>query len=150
MVRRCSLIIPPKSPLSIMKAQIGAPRGGFVYIMELQEVSAQEAAHTLGVSEDTVIRHIKQGKLTGHKREGRWVCLVEAGPGPPKSARADSSGEVVRILEEQVTFLRGQLEASRQAESELRRLIVHMDPGPARRKSLPERVGEWFRGTPND
>jgi len=44
--------------------------------------------------------------------------------------------------------LRGQLEASRQAESELRRLIVHMDPGPARRKSLPERVGEWFRGVP--
>lgn len=80
------------------------------------DVSLTEAAATLNLSPDTIVRRIRTGTLTGHKDAGgRWRVMLPpvAEPAEAGSANAEHNAEVVR--------LRAELDGVRETLAEVRR-----------------------------
>jgi len=76
-------------------------------------VPIAEAAARLGISVDAVRKRIQRGKLTGHKTDSGWtVVWIE-----PDIVQTDvlEPSALVDDLRDQVTYLRNQLDAEREA-----------------------------------
>lgn len=87
-------------------------------------VSISEAAAILGVSQDTIRRRIRQGKLQAEKIGDRWQVEVDLPMQPAASAYADA-------LLAHIAFLETELEA-RRIEVQQLHAIIHRRalPGP--------------------
>lgn len=105
-----------------------------------------EAAARLGVSERTVQKRAREGKLPC-RRDGRRLLVRVCGDDVREESRrvrepdANDGGALVRQLREENAFLRAQLEERTRAEAELRRLLaVHMlPPAPTDQDTDPSR-----------
>jgi hypothetical protein len=96
-----------------------------------QRLTVPEAATVLGVTVDAVRGRVRRGTIDSERdREGTVYVLVDApdpgpsptveGPAGPSSDQATAS--LVGALQEQVSYLRDQLEAERNAHAETRRI----------------------------
>jgi len=129
-------------------------------------VSVIEAAQCLGVSTHTIKRRLKKGELKGEKQATPqgfvWLIEVADDPGAFESAIADGSGaiptatpewtnhyeEVIELLktdleerDQQITFLKEELEARRREVQELHVLLQQAQAAlPAPRGNHP-----WWR-----
>jgi excisionase family DNA binding protein len=107
----------------------------------MQDITIADAAHRLGVSDDTVRRRVKAGDLTARRdAHGRVWIRMEAEPAaatPTESSatapRTPGSDHDVLLstitaerdrLAEHVRFLAEQLDRSTRAQSELRELLA--------------------------
>jgi len=107
-------------------------------------VSITDAATRLGISPDTVRRHIGNGKLTGHQEptaQGfRWQVEVPengADPGPPADpipGPGPTNGEA-EVLRELVATLQGELAAKNGQIQELHVLLQQQAALPAPKES---------------
>jgi hypothetical protein len=91
-----------------------------------------EAALVLGISEGAVRKRVERGKLRAeHDAAGRLIVYLEGGAGAttttdttrdqPRQSRDD---RYTISLEDQVAYLRGQLDQEREANRENRRIIA--------------------------
>jgi hypothetical protein len=114
-------------------------------------VSVAEAARVLGITEGAVRKRVERRKLAAeHAPDGRLIVHLERDttatdttrdrPRPSRDERYTSS------LEEQVEYLRSQLDQEREANRENRRIIAaltsripELEPAPEARES-PETV----------
>jgi excisionase family DNA binding protein len=90
-----------------------------------ERMSVVEAAAWLGVTEDAVRKRIHRGKIRYEQDpDGRyWVYPTEVDKKQERSAESPQD-RLIDNLEEQNRFLRGQLEAEREANRENRRIIA--------------------------
>jgi excisionase family DNA binding protein len=94
-----------------------------------QRMSVSEAADALGISEDAVRSRIKRGTLTSVRGGGR-VFVILGGqrsrdqPIDRPIDRPDESNALTSQMQGEIAYLRGQLEAERQAHAEARRLLM--------------------------
>ena len=92
-------------------------------------MSVSEAADALGISEDAVRSRIKRGTLTSVRGGGR-VFVILGGqrsrdqPSDRPIDRPDESNALTSQMQGEIAYLRGQLEAERQAHAEARRLLM--------------------------
>ncbi len=110
-------------------------------LLRMPELTIADAAHQLGVSDDTIRRRVKSGDLTARRDEhGRlWIRMdAEQATAPPSESRATASRPPDRVrdvllstvtaerdrLAEHVRFLAEQLDRSTRAQSELRELLA--------------------------
>ena len=90
-----------------------------------------EAARILGITEGAVRKRVERGKLASqHTRDGRLLVYLDRDTTAtdttrdrPRQSRDTSEGDdrYIRSLEEQVQYLRAQLEQEREARTEERR-----------------------------
>jgi hypothetical protein len=90
-----------------------------------------EAARILGITEGAVRKRVERGKLASqHTRDGRLLVYLDrdttatdTARDRPRQSRDTSEGDdrYIRSLEEQVQYLRAQLEQEREARTEERR-----------------------------
>ncbi len=96
--------------------------------MGRRRVDLQEAAQLLGVSSEAVRKRAKRGTIpyeTG--RDGKlyvWVDGGETGDYPAGEPPIGDKGELVEALQDQIAFLRRELEAERSAHGETRQLAA--------------------------
>jgi hypothetical protein len=93
-----------------------------------QRASVPQAAQILGITEGAVRKRVERGKLTAERRpDGRLIVYLDsdttdathdATHDKPRQSRSD---RYTRSLEEQVEYLRGQLDQERQARTEEKR-----------------------------
>ena len=98
----------------------------------IERLSTQEAAQRLGISPATVRRKIATGELTA-EREARpqgarwWVLLdASANASPERMARVKRTNhdqQAITLLMDEVADLRRRLDASENAQAELRQLL---------------------------
>jgi transposase-like protein len=96
-----------------------------------RRLTVPQAAEALGVTVDAVRGRIRRGKLKSEQHAGTvyvWLDAPEEDNSRRRSATshrpsADES-ERIKDFREQVTYLREQLEAERQAHAEARRIIA--------------------------
>ena len=93
----------------------------------VREVPLSEAATVLNLSPEAVRMRWRRGKLKG-RRDGSRI-LIELEDRPPEHPTGhdrSSAGQaqVVEVLQAQVADLQKRLDASSQAEAELRRLLL--------------------------
>jgi hypothetical protein len=92
-----------------------------------QRLTVAQAADALDITEGAVRSRIKRGTLPTVK-EGGTVYVVFGGTSeathPPHADEPSDQSELVESLQDQVTYLRQQLEAERDANSENRRLLA--------------------------
>jgi hypothetical protein len=92
-------------------------------------MSVAEAARVLGITEGAVRKRVERGKLAAeHAPDGRLVVYPDRATTTtdttrdrPRQSRDD---RYTRSLEEQVAYLRGQLDQERDANRENRRIIA--------------------------
>jgi len=94
----------------------------------MPKVGIAEAAHRLGVSQDTIRRHLRTGELEGEKVRAaggfRWMVDLD---GQGLSSQTDghqADRELVDLLKAQVQDLRDQLAARAREVSELHQLMA--------------------------
>jgi hypothetical protein len=95
-----------------------------------QRLTVAQAAVSLGITEGAVRSRIKRGTLPTVKEGGTvYVMLVDGSSEANQSPRADEpygepsdQSELVESLQDQLTYLRQQLEAERNAHAETRRI----------------------------
>jgi hypothetical protein len=90
-----------------------------------QRLTVAQAAAKLGITEGAVRSRIKRGTLTTTKEGGSVFVLWDGGTSkanqsPNTGVRGDQS-ELVASLQDQIRYLREQLDAERQARTEERR-----------------------------
>ncbi len=121
-------------------------------------MSVAEAARVLGITEGAVRKRVERGKLAAeHAPDGRLVVYPDRATTTtdttrdrPRQSRDD---RYTRSLEEQVAYLRGQLDQERDANRENRRIIAGLTQripelqapseatgGPQTGEQEPERV----------
>jgi transposase-like protein len=114
-----------------------------------------EAARQLGISEGAVRKRVERGKLRAeHDAAGRLIVYLEGGAGDttdttrdrPRQSRDD---RYTISLEDQVAYLRGQLDQERTASAELRRIVAgltqripEIEAAPAQAKPEPRESPE--------
>ena len=99
----------------------------------MPRVGISEAAHRLGVSQDTVRRRLKTGELAGEKGRSaggfRWIVDLD---GQVVGRKHDGQDyHLVELLKGQVQDLRVQLEVRAREVSELHQLLATraLNPG---------------------
>jgi hypothetical protein len=107
------------------RSEAGAPGG------DRRRLTVSQAAEALGVTVDAVRGRIRRGKLESEHDEGAVYVWVDTpkeadSQGPSPTSHGPSTDQALRLedLREQVTYLREQLEAERQAHAEARRIIA--------------------------
>jgi hypothetical protein len=92
-----------------------------------QRLTVAQAADALDITEGAVRSRIKRGTLPTVK-EGGTVYVVFGGTSeathPPHADEPSDQSELVESLQDQITYLRQQLAAERDANSENRRLLA--------------------------
>src|SRR5215211_7462982 len=88
-----------------------------------------EAARMLGITEGAVQKRVERGKLAAeHTQDGRLMVYLESDTATTDTTRdrprQSRDERYTRSLEEQVTYLRSQLDQEREANRENRRVIV--------------------------
>ena len=72
--------------------------------LERERLPIKDASAHMGVSIDTVRRHLRQGKLSGEFVDGKWLVDLP----PPAAARQDGSGvpsqTVIAMLQQQLEY----------------------------------------------
>ncbi len=95
-----------------------------------RRVTVQEAADMFGISQEAVRMRVKRGTLESEKRGGRVYILFNTDPtqdltqdrtGDQGGSHLDELRSRVADLQDQVRYLREQLDAERQARTEERR-----------------------------
>jgi hypothetical protein len=114
------------------------------------KVSIAEAAHRLGISQDTVRKRLRLGELRGEQISApggfRWLIEVPPDEGGTEIAEAPSEldevlRDVIRRQDETMNQLREQLSAKDQQISELHVLLQQAQAAlPAPRNNQP-----WWR-----
>jgi hypothetical protein len=109
-----------------------------------QRLTVAQAADALDITEGAVRSRIKRGTLPTVK-EGGTVYVVFGGTSeathPPHADEPSDQSELVESLQDQITYLRQQLAAERDANSENRRLLAAaLERIPA--IEAPEEAGE--------
>jgi hypothetical protein len=108
-------------------------------------MTVTEASKILGISEGAVRKRVERGKLA-HDRapDGRLIVYLDATATTRDRVRDESQDATteryVRGLEDQVEYLRSQLDQERDANRENRRIIA----------ALTSRIPELPAGTPPD
>ncbi len=94
--------------------------------MGVRRATLSEAAQLLDISKGAVRQRARRGTLRSDKGEdGRvYVYVDESMHGVQDGATGDSTGRYVGSLEDQVEYLRDQLDQERTASAELRRIIA--------------------------
>jgi len=100
--------------------------------MRLAETTGTAAAsQRLGVTAETVRRHLRRGTLDGIKVMSRWRVLLGGVPQraivlppQPQMEAVDTAGAVIHVLMEDVAYLREQLSDANREREELRRLLA--------------------------
>ena len=119
-----------------------------------KRLSLQEYAAATGVSEVTVRRRLKKGELTGEQEQTpqgyRWIIITEdqelSGETPDEQASSQAGvPRVIDLLEQQVTFLRDQLQVR---EREVERLHIIISQQATALQALPATTTtpEWEEG----
>jgi predicted ArsR family transcriptional regulator len=96
---------------------------------QTKRFTVAQAAQVLGINPEAVRSRIKRGTLESVKEGGTvYVMLDTDQTRPTVDPTSDQTQERVNVLidslQDQVTFLRGQLTAEREAHSEARRIIA--------------------------
>jgi excisionase family DNA binding protein len=90
-----------------------------------QRVTVREAAEALGISKDAVRMRVKRGTLRHEKDEQGtvyvWVAVAHADANAVHSQAEVEASEHVASLQDQIRYLREQLDAEREARTEERR-----------------------------
>jgi len=96
-----------------------------------QGATVAEAALVLGITEGAVRKRVERGKMRAeHDADGRLIVYLEGGADAtttdttrdrPRQSRDD---RYTISLEDQVAYLRGQLDQERTASAELRRIVA--------------------------
>ena len=107
------------------------------------QMSVAEAARVLGISEGAVRKRVERGKLQAeHTPDGRLIVYLVTRATSRDRVRdttQDTTTErYVRSLEDQVEYLRSQLNQERTSSAELRRIVA----------ALTQRIPELPAGTP--
>jgi hypothetical protein len=90
-----------------------------------ERLTVAQAAASLGITEGAVRSRIKRGTLTTAKEGGTVFVLLGGGTSqanqPPKTGVPGDQSELIASLQDQVRYLREQLDAEREARTEERR-----------------------------
>jgi hypothetical protein len=128
-----------------------------------RRLTVPQAAEALGVTVDAVRGRIRRGKLKSEQQAGTvyvWLNAPEEddsrGPSATSHRPSDDRSERIEDFREQVTYLREQLQAERQAHAEARRIIaglVERIPAIEAPQEAPEAAGaaeeQQGRGQPH-
>src|SRR5215217_2920790 len=125
----------------------------------VRRVNVRQAASLLGISEGAVRQRIARGSLASEKDGDGHVYVVL-----PESTRVDTDEEtasdtqadnrLIEAMQDQIEFLRGQLEQERQANRENRRLLAaalermpEIEASPEARQSAETASEDADKGT---
>jgi hypothetical protein len=90
-----------------------------------ERLTVAQAAASLGITEGAVRSRIKRGTLPTAKEGGTVFVLLGGGTSqanqPPKTGVPGDQSELIASLQDQVRYLREQLDAEREARTEERR-----------------------------
>jgi hypothetical protein len=123
--------------------------------MTRHRVTTREAADILGISVEAVRKRIERGQLE-HEREDNCVFVyldedqIESG----HEVESEGANALVESLQDQVEYLRDQLEREREANRENRRLLaaaLERIPAielPSEPREFPETAADTADGTP--
>jgi hypothetical protein len=118
---------------------------------ELVRLEIPEAAIQLGITPDGVRKRIRRGQLAAVKQDGRWYVVLDQSR---KTGQDQSSGQaqdspetgetdhpstlkLVATLEEEVSFLRGELARRADETQQLRVIIAQLTERVPRRIEAP-------------
>lgn len=114
----------------------------------VQRATLSEAAQLLGISKGAVRQRVRRGTLRSDKGEdGRVYVYVYPSTNDVHDAGSEADQRYVKSLEDQVEYLRGQLDQERDANRENRRIIAGLTqripelmaaPEPSRSSEPPE------------
>lgn len=97
----------------------------------VKRVTVNEAADILGISVEAVRGRIKRGTLRHERSENAVYVLLEGDQAPSGRDQSTASNQpdddqmtLVNSLQDQVSYLRGQLQAERDAHGETRRIVA--------------------------
>ncbi len=90
-----------------------------------ERLTVAQAAVSLGITEGAVRSRIKRGTLPTAKEGAAVFVLLDDGTSPanqpPNAGAPGDQSELIASLHDQVSYLRGQLDAEREARAEERR-----------------------------
>ena len=107
----------------------------------MQRLTVQDAAELLGITTSAVRSRLSRGTLQSVKESGTVYVLLPVDPpsGTPSGTPSDISEEIAE-LKYRVAYLRGQLDAERQFNAELRRSAA----------ALPQHIPELSAPPPTE
>ena len=120
-------------------------------------LTIRESAARLGISENAVRKQIQRGKLDATKIDGVWRLTLPSDVHESTTLLTipDDSASTVQLqrhIEQQlaeIEFLRGEVTARREAERELRVIIVQLSERlpqlPARAEANPRQPRSWWQ-----
>ncbi len=88
-----------------------------------QRLTVNEAAAALGISAEALRQRIKRNTIT-HTKIGNTVYVDVTGQDASEQRHNVDQTELVQSLQDQITYLRAQLDTSNEANRELRRLAA--------------------------
>lgn len=93
--------------------------------MSTDRLTVPEAAERLGISQDAVYKRVERNKIR-HERDqdGRLYIFVDSSETGRRKSTDGRTDTYIASLEDQVGYMRNQLEAEREASAELRRIIA--------------------------
>lgn len=94
----------------------------------VREVSLTEAATVLNLTPEAVRMRWRRGKLKGRRDGSRILIELEGDRAPEQPTGQDRTapgqGQIVEVLQAQVTDLQKRLDEAQQAQAEMRRLLL--------------------------
>lgn len=90
-------------------------------------VTVEDAAKVLGISVDAVRKRIERGTLRNEKRDGTRYVLLDGDMTEQDTGRTHHDNDMTPLIEslqDQIRYLREQLDAEREANRENRRLLA--------------------------
>ncbi len=112
-------------------------------------LTVPEAAEALGISQDAVYKRVERNKIRYERdQDGRLYVYVDPSTTSRSKSSDNQTDRYIVSLEDQVEYLRGQLEAERGASAELRRIVAglvqrvpELEP-PTDERGSPETASE--------
>ena len=119
-----------------MTKRLNKPGHGQDAVLDTVDIS--EASKRLKVSPETIRKRLQRGSLPGFKASnGTWrvtLDTVQDSPGQEQDKPGQADSDLVRRLEDEVAFLRAQLQAR---DEEIRRAHVLIQQAQAKVPELP-------------
>jgi hypothetical protein len=115
----------------------------------MDTVSVKEAAKTLGITEQSVRKRISVGTLSSYKDDDNRVHVYLPDTTTSTTTSDDYSTTYIASLEEQISYLKDQLEESHEANRQLRQIVAiqaqrlpEIESSPTDTMAEPQKLSE--------